>query len=100
MSCRHLNVFQHQAYMHARVPRLRSARYAVKTVSVPWARPSGGFTLLFEPLIMALVSAMPVNTVALLVVEHDIELRRSSTMTSSAPRREQRPVGRHAGGDR
>jgi transposase len=76
MSWRHLNFFQHQAYLHARVPRVRCARCGVKTVSVPWARAGGGFTLLFEALIMTLVSAMPVNAVARLVGEHDTRLWR------------------------
>jgi len=73
---RHLNFFQHQAYLNARVPRVRCARCGVKKVSVPWAREGGGFTLLFEALIMALVSAMPVNAVARLVDEHDTRLWR------------------------
>jgi transposase len=76
MTWRHLNFFQHQAYLHARVPRVRCAKCGVKTVSVPWARAGGGFTLLFEALIMALVSAMPVNAVARLVGEHDTRLWR------------------------
>jgi transposase len=73
---RHLNFFQHQAYLHARVPRVRCVKCGVKKVSVPWAREGGGFTLLFEALVMALVSAMPVNAVARLVGEHDTKLWR------------------------
>ena len=76
MTWRHLNFFQHQAYLHARVPRVRCAGCGVKKGSVPWAREGGGFTLLFEALIMALVSAMPVNAVARLVGEHDTRLWR------------------------
>ena len=76
MSWRHLNFCQHQAYLHARVPRVRCAGCGVKRVNLPWAREGGGFTLLFEALIMALVSAMPVNAVARLVGEHDTRLWR------------------------
>lgn len=76
MTWRHLNFFQHQAYLHGRVPRVRCTRCGVRKVSVPWAREGGGFTLLFEALIMALVSAMPVNAVARLVGEHDTRLWR------------------------
>jgi len=76
MTWRHLNFFQHQAYLHARVPRVRCTRCGVRKVPVPWARAGGGFTLLFEALIMALVSAMPVNAVARLVGEHDTRLWR------------------------
>jgi transposase len=76
MTWRHLNFFQHQAYLHARVPRVRCDRCGVKKIGVPWARPDSGFTLLFEALLMALVSEMPVNAVARLVGEHDTRLWR------------------------
>jgi hypothetical protein len=74
MTWRHLNFFQHQAYLHARVPRVRCTKCGVKKIAVPWARPDSGFTLLFEALLMSLVSAMPVNTVARLVGERDTRL--------------------------
>ena len=41
MTWRHLNFFQHQAYPHARVPRVRCVRCGVKKISVPWAREGG-----------------------------------------------------------
>jgi len=73
---RHLDFFQHQAFLNARVPRIRCDRCGVKQTPVPWARPDSGFTLLFEALIMALVSAMPVAAVARLIGEHDTRLWR------------------------
>lgn len=73
---RHLNFFQHQAYLTARVPRVRCETCGVKTVSVPWARPDSGFTLLFEAMMMTMVSAMPVKAVARMVGEHDTRLWR------------------------
>ena len=76
MTWRHLNFFQHQAYLHARVPRVRCTGCGVRKIGVPWARPDSGFTLLFEALIMALVSAMPVNTVARMVGKHETKLWR------------------------
>jgi transposase len=76
MSWRHLNFFQHQAYLNARVPRVRCDTCGVKQVHVPWARPDSGFTLLFEALLMTMVSAMPVRTVAKMVGEHDTRLWR------------------------
>ena len=45
-------------------------------MTVPWARPDSGFTLLFEALLMTMLSAMPVNTVARMVGEHDTRLWR------------------------
>jgi transposase len=43
---------------------------------VPWARTGSGFTLLFEALVMTLVTAMPVRAAARLVGEHDTRLWR------------------------
>lgn len=74
---RHLDFFQHRAYLHARVPRVRCPEHGVRRVAVPWAR--GGrsdFTLLFEALIMAMVKEMPVAAVAKLVGEYDKKMWR------------------------
>jgi transposase len=73
---RHLNFFQHQAYLHARVPRVRCETCGIRQVNVPWARPDSGFTLLFEAMVMTMVSAMPVKAVARIVDEHDTRLWR------------------------
>lgn len=73
---RHLNFFQHEAYLHARVPRVECATCGIKRIAVPWARPGSGFTLLFEALVMTLVQAMPVRAAARLVGEHDTRLWR------------------------
>jgi len=75
-SWRHLNFFQHEVYLHARVPRVQCQTCGVKRVNVPWARPGSGFTLLFEALIMTLVKAMPVQSAARIVGEHDTRLWR------------------------
>jgi transposase len=61
---RHLNFFEHECYLHARVPRVRLPDGKVKLISTPWEGLSNGFTLLFEALLMQLVSAMPVKKVA------------------------------------
>ncbi len=76
MTWRHLNFFQHQAYLNARVPRVRCQTCGVKKVAAPWARPDSGFTLLFEAMVMTMVSAMPVKAVARIVGEHDTKLWR------------------------
>lgn len=68
---RHLDFFQHQAYLQARVPRVRCPEHGVKRVPVPWARGRSDFTLLFEALVMALVKEMPVAAVARLIGEYD-----------------------------
>jgi transposase len=73
---RHLNFFQHQAYLTARVPRVRCDKCGIRAISAPWARPDSGFTLLFEAMVMTMVSAMPVKAVARMVGEHDTRLWR------------------------
>jgi transposase len=73
---RHLDFFQHQAYLTARVPRIRCEACGIKTVTVPWARPGSGFTLLFEAMLMTMIPAMPVAAVARMVGEHDTKLWR------------------------
>jgi len=62
---RHLNFFQFEAYIHARIPRVRCDHCGKTTqVAVPWARPQAGFTQLMEALIITLCKAMPVAQVA------------------------------------
>lgn len=73
---RHLDFFQHQAYLHARVARTKCDDCGVRLVNVPWARPGSGFTLLFEALAMTLVTAMPVRAAARIMGEHDTRLWR------------------------
>jgi transposase len=73
---RHLDFFQHQAFLHARTPRIICPDCGVKQIAVPWARPGSGFTLLFEALAMTLMTAMPVAAAARLVKEHDTKLWR------------------------
>ena len=73
---RHLNFFQHEAYLTARVPRVECGEHGVKQVQVPWARGRSDFTLLFEALVMALAREMPVKAIGGLVSEHDTKIWR------------------------
>lgn len=73
---RHLNFFQHETYLSARVPRIQCTKCGIRLVSVPWARPGSGFTLFFEAMIMTLAKSMPVKTIASYVNEHDTRLWR------------------------
>ena len=76
-SWRHLNFFQHEAYLTARVPRVDCPQCGVRQINqIPWARHDSGFTLLFEAMIMTLVKSMPVKTVASFVDEHDTRIWR------------------------
>ena len=76
LTWRHLNFWQHQTYLNARVPRVRCEACGVKKVSVPWSREGSGFTLLFGSRVMDLVPAMPVAAAARMVGEHDTRLWR------------------------
>ena len=73
---RHLDFFQHQAFLHARTPRVTCADCGVKQINVPWARAGSGFTLLFEALAMALMTAMPVAAAGRILGEHDTRMWR------------------------
>ncbi len=53
---RHLDFFQHQAFLTARIT---CTKCGVRLVTVPWARPGSGFTLLFEGFAMALAMQLP-----------------------------------------
>ena len=52
---RHLDFFEHECYLHARVPRVKTSSGQVKLVEVPWAKPGSSFTLLFEVKVRHLV---------------------------------------------
>lgn len=56
---RHLNFFQHETHLTARVPRVQCGAHGVGTVQVPWARPGSGFTLFFEAFVLLLAAEMP-----------------------------------------
>ena len=73
---RHLDFFQHQAFLTARVPRVTCTKCGVRQVDVPWARKGSGFTLLFEALAMTLIAHMPVAAAARLMGVHDTRLWR------------------------
>jgi transposase len=75
-SWRHLNFFQFETHLHARLPRVQCGRCGIKPVEVQWARPGSGFTLFFEALVLTLSAQMPVKAVARLLGVHDTRLWR------------------------
>jgi len=75
-SWRHLNFFEHDCYLHCRVPRVKTDSGVVRLVKTPWEGASSGFTLLFEALLMQLIKEMPVNAVARIVNVDDEKLWR------------------------
>ena len=61
---RHLDFFQHQAFLTARTPRITCDKCGVRQADVPWARRNSGFSLMFEAFAMTLVMHMPVAVAA------------------------------------
>lgn len=54
-SWRHINFFQHDCYLHARVPRVVTSQGNILQVKVPWAMEGSSFTLLFEAMSMLFI---------------------------------------------
>ncbi len=73
---RHLNFFEHECYLHARVPRVKVGEKSVRVIKTPWEGKSNGFTLLFEALVLQLLSNMTVFKVSKLVNVSDDKLWR------------------------
>jgi transposase len=73
---RHLNFFQHECYLHARVPRVKNDDGRVLMVLPPWSGKMMGFTLLFEALLLQLCKHMPVHQVAMMTGVSDFKLWR------------------------
>lgn len=61
---RHLNFFQHECYLIARVPRIKNHAGKIQTYAPDWSGLSNGFTLLFEAVILQLAKDMPVSRIA------------------------------------
>src|ERR1039457_1335984 len=70
LTWRHLNFFQHQAFLHARTPRVECSRCALRRGAVPWATPDSSFFLLFGVLFMRHAKPTPFLGGARLVHEH------------------------------
>ncbi len=73
---RHLDFFEHQAFLGARVPRVSCCEHGVHLVAVPWARPGSGFTLLMEVAMLTFAKQMPIAPLARMTREHDTRVWR------------------------
>jgi len=71
---RHLNFFEHECYLHARVPRVKIDKKTIRLINPPWSGLSNGFTMLFEALMLLLASQMPVHSVSKIVNESDYKI--------------------------
>jgi transposase len=70
-SWRHMNFWQHETHLHARVPRVVTPEGKIRLIEVPWARSGSGFTLMMEALVVLLSREMPVCEVAQMLKLHD-----------------------------
>lgn len=75
-SWRHLDFFEHQAFLSAKVPRVRCTEHGVHLVKVGWARPGSGFTMLFEVALLTYAKQMPVAPLAAMARVHDTRVWR------------------------
>ena len=73
---RHLDFFELQAYLVARVPRVDCPTHGVHLVSVPWARPGSGFTLLMDIAMLTFAKQMPIAPLAKIARVHDTRIWR------------------------
>ena len=71
---RHLNFFEHECHLHARVPRVQIGDNNVRLINPPWSGMGNGFTMLFEALVLQLASHMPVHTVSKIIKESDYKI--------------------------
>ncbi len=71
---RHLNFFQYECYLNARVPRIKIDKKRAKLIKTPWQGLSNGFTLLFEALLLPLCQNMTISKVGKLVNVSDDKL--------------------------
>jgi transposase len=73
---RHLNFFQHECHLCARVPRVKRSDGKVRLILPPWSGRMSGFTLLFEALLLQLCRSMPVHNVSQLTGVSDYKIWR------------------------
>ena len=61
---RHLDTCQYRTILMAKVPRVQCPAHGVRTVAVPWAESGGGFTALFEALVIDWLQAASISAVS------------------------------------
>ena len=67
---KHLNFFENETYLHARVPRVQIGD-KVRLIKTPWEGVYPGFTLLYEAMIVSLAKHMPVHVIGKMTKESD-----------------------------
>ena len=80
------------------MPRVTCPEHGVRTVPAPWARPGGGFTLLFEAWAVEMARHLPAGTLAGQSDETDTRLWRSVARCVDEARRLEDHMGVEAVG--
>ncbi len=83
---RHLNFFQHECYLHARVPRIKRDDGRVRLIPPPWSGKLSGFTLLFEAFLIQMCRSMPIHHVSKITGVSDYRLWRLLELYVNASR--------------
>jgi transposase len=73
---RHLNFFEHECFLHARIPRVKINDKETRVIKAPWEGVLNGFTMLMESLLLQLCYCMPVAQVARLTKISDDKIWR------------------------
>lgn len=73
-SWRHLNFFEHECYLIARIPRVKTPDDKLHTVDPSWSGFLNGFTLLFEAMILQLATSMPVHELSRIIKVSDYKI--------------------------
>jgi transposase len=73
-SWRHLNFFEHECYLTARVPRVKTPDGKIHLIEPGWSGFLNGFTLLFEALILQLATSMPVHQLSKVIKISDYKI--------------------------
>src|SRR5262245_64480734 len=98
-SGRHLDFFEHQAFLHAQRPPDQLPQCSVRLVNVSWRRPGSGFKLLIEAFAMTLATSMPVAGAARLVRVDGTRLwcivQRSRPFADASPTAPPDRIGQH-----
>ncbi len=73
---RHLSFFQHKAFLHCRVPRVKCGECGIHQIEIPWAREFSGFTLLMDAMIVTMAQSMQISEIASKIDEQDTRIWR------------------------
>jgi transposase len=105
-SWRHLDCFNFQVHLHARIPRVACSKHGVRQVLVPWADPDSRFTRRFERFAFELLQTCTVTGCSVILgltwdeargIQQRLERRRAEKKGARSGRQaaeaEERPTG-------